>query len=464
MKKNIVKNTDSYKYSHYNMYPKGTQTVYSYFESRTGAKFNKTLFFGLQYYLKEYLEGVVVTKEMIDAGEKFALAHFGTLNGTFNRPMWEYILNECGGKLPVRIKAVPEGTLVDVSNVLMTVENLGGEITRQLTNHLETMLSKIWYPSTVATLSYEIKKLIQYYADMTSSSDAGVIFSLHDFGYRGASSEESAAIGGAAHIINFMGTDTTIGMDMVVDYYMASLNGLAYSVPATEHSIMTSLGKEGEIKLLGDLFNAYPEGILSIVIDSYDYKNFVEIAGTVFKDTIINRKGKTVFRPDSGDPVSVSLDVINGLAKNFGYTTNDKGYKELPPYIGILWGDGIDYDGIRSILFAFKNNGWASSNIIFGMGGALLQKVNRDIQRFAFKSSAQQRDGVWYDIFKEPLDSSKVSKRGKLKLSKNADGRFFTVKDDSNDYTDLLVTVFENGKILKEYTFDEVRKNASGGK
>ena len=459
MKKNIVKNTDSYKYCHFGMYPKGTQTVYSYFESRTGAKYNKTMFFGLQYYLKEYLEGVVVTKEMIDAGEKFALAHFGTLKGTFNRPMWEYILTKYGGKLPIRIKAVPEGTLVDVSNVLMTVENTDPAC-YQLTNHIETLLSKLWYPCTVGTLSYEIKKMIQFYADTTSSSDGLVPFSLHDFGYRGASSEESAAIGGAAHIINFLGTDTTIGMDMAVDYYGASLDGLAYSVPATEHSIMTSLGKDGEILLMDYLFQTYPEGILSIVIDSYDYKNFVEIAGTIFKERIVNRKGKTVFRPDSGDPVSVSLDVINGLAKNFGYTVNKKGYKELPPYIGILWGDGIDYDGIRNILFAFKNNGWASNNIIFGMGGALLQKINRDTQRFAFKSSAQERDGVWFDIFKEPLDSSKMSKRGKLKLSKNSDGRFFTIKDASDDYTDLLVPVFENGKILKEYTFDEVRKNA----
>jgi nicotinamide phosphoribosyltransferase len=250
-------------------------------------------------------------------------------------------------------------------------------------------------------------------------------------------------------------------MDMAMDYYGASIDGLAYSVPATEHSIMTSLGKEGELMLMANLFRDYPEGILSVVIDSYNYRDFIELMGTAFKEIIVNRKGKTVFRPDSGDPVSVSLEVIEGLAKNFGYTTNSKGYKELPAYIGVLWGDGIDYDGIRNILFALKNKGWASSNIIFGMGGALLQKVNRDIQRFAFKSSAQERDGVWYDIFKEPLDSSKVSKRGKLKLSKNSEGHFFTVKDNSDDYTDLLETVFENGEIKKEYTFDEVRKNAA---
>ena len=462
MKKNIITATDSYKFAHYNMYPDGTETVYSYFESRTGAKFNKTLFFGLQYYIKEYLEGVVVTKEMIDKAERLALAHFGTLKGTFNRRMWEYIVEVYGGKLPIRIKAVPEGTLVDASNVLMTIENTD-PVCSQLTNHLETLLSKLWYSCTTATLSYEIKKLVKYYADLTASSDGLVPFSLHDFGQRGTSSEESSAIGGAAHLINVLGTDTVNGMIMAMDYYGASVDGLAYSVPASEHSIMTALGREGEEKLLESLFRKYPVGILSLVIDSYDYRNFVEMAGTKFKDTIVNRKGKTVFRPDSGDPVAVSLEVIEGLAKNFGYTVNSKGYKELPSYIGVLWGDGIDYDGIRNILFAYKNAGWASSNIIFGMGGALLQKSNRDTLRFAFKSSAQKRNGVWYDIFKQPLDSSKASKRGKLKLSKNAEGHFFTIKDDSEDYTDLLETVFENGVIVKEYTFEQVRANAKEG-
>ena len=129
----------------------------------------------------------------------------------------------------------------------------------------------------------------------------------------------------------------------------------------------------------------------------------------------------------------------------------------------MLWGDGINYDGIRNILFAFKNEGWATSNIIFGMGGALLQKVDRDTQRFAFKCSAQLRDGEWYDIFKDPLDGSKSSKPGRLKLAKNSDGHFFTVKDDSEDYQDYLVPVFENGEILKEYTFDEIRTRAAEG-
>ena len=463
MQNNIVKKTDSYKYTHYRQYWPGTQFVYSYFESRNGALFNKTLWYGLQYYLKEYLAGQVVTKEKIDQAERRALKHFGSLNGTFNRPMWEHVLQMYSGRLPILIKAVPEGTLVDVSNVLMSIQNTD-PFCFQLTNHVESLLSKVWYPSTVATLSKEIKKMVQDYTEWTCSSDALVPFTLHDFGLRGASSEESAALGGSAHLINFLGTDTGEGMDLAEEYYSANEDGLAYSVPATEHAIMTQKGPSGEEELMEYLLGLYsPEQIFAWVIDSFNYRRFIEIAGTKLKKIIDERigKGKIVFRPDSGDPVSVSLEVIEGLSKYWGYKVNAKGYKELPSHIGILWGDGIDYQGIRNILFAFKNAGWAANNIIFGMGGALLQKPHRDTQRFAFKCSAQCRDGTWYDISKNPLDASKASKPGRLKLGRNSDGHFFTVKDNSEDYQDLLVPVFKDGVILKEYTFDEIRANSN---
>jgi nicotinamide phosphoribosyltransferase len=447
------------------MYPAGTENVYSYFEARKGAKYNKTLFFGLQYYLKEYLQGVVVTKEKIDFAERLSKAHFGTTS-TFNRAMWDHIVAKHGGKLPVLIKAVPEGMLVDVSNVMMTIE-VTDPVCYQLTNHLETMLSKIWYTCTVATRSYELRKMIKDYMEWTCDDMSLLDFSLHDFGYRGTSSEESAGIGGAAHLVNFLGTDTVKAMCVAMDYYDASMDCLAYSVPATEHSIMTSLGREGEVELLGSLLDKYPEGILSLVIDSYNYKNFVEIAGTVFKDKIMNRKGKVVFRPDSGDPISVTIDVVEGLAKNFGYTTNSKGFKQLPGYVGVLWGDGIDYEGVRNILYTLRNCGWATNNIIFGMGGNLLQRLDRDTQRFAFKSSAQLRNGVWHDIFKNPLDSSKNSKKGRLALIRH-NGKLETVQEkesygldvNGEEIVDLLQTVFENGEIVKQYTFAEVRQNA----
>jgi nicotinamide phosphoribosyltransferase len=455
MKKNIVTMTDSYKFNHWNQYPEGTDGVYSYFESRTGAKYNKTVFFGLQYFLKEYLAGKVVTRDNIEFAAELSKAHFGCDN-MFNRDMWERILNRHSGRLPVMIKAVPEGTPVPVSNVLFTVVNMD-PLCAPLTNHLETLLSQVWASSTVATLSYEIYKLIEYYREATGSRD-GIKFGLHDFGYRGVSSVESAGIEGAGHLVNFLGTDTVKAMETAIEYYGAKMDGLAYSVPATEHSVMTSLGREGEQRLFGDLLKKYPTGILSVVIDSYDYRRFVNEIALRYKDEILARNGKVVFRPDSGDPQSVTLEVLDGLNKIFGSTVNSKGYIELNPKVGVLWGDGIDYDGIRGILFAMRSHKYSANNIVFGMGGGLLQKINRDVQRFAMKSSAQSRNGTWYDISKEPLDSSKTSKKGLLKLVKLDNGDYFTT-GPHNTLKDELQMVFLDGEITREYTFDEVRKN-----
>ena len=457
MKNNIITLTDSYKFNHWNQYPQGTEYVYSYFEARTGAKYNKTVFFGLQYFLKEYLEGKVVTREGIEWAARLSKAHFGSDN-MFNRGMWEHILNKHDGNLPVIIKAVPEGTAIPINNALMTVINTD-PLCAPLTNHLETLLSQVWAGCTTATLSYEVYKLLEHYRNETGSLDF-IKFGLHDFGFRGVSSVESAGVEGAGHLINFQGTDTVKAMEVAMEYYNAPLDGLAYSVPATEHSVMTAQGKDGEEALFGDLLRKYPEGILSVVIDSYDYKRFVNEIARKYKDVILARKGKVVFRPDSGEPNTVTLDVLNGLYDVFGGTKNDKGYIELNSKVGMLWGDGLDYDGIRSILFTMRNNGYSTNNIVFGMGGGLLQKINRDVQRFAFKSSAQCRNGIWHDIFKQPLDSSKKSKKGILALVKDDAGNYNTVQTlDINDKNNVMTTVFENGVITKEYSFEDVRRN-----
>jgi len=457
MKNNIITLTDSYKFNHWNQYPQGTEYVYSYFEARTGAKYNKTVFFGLQYFLKEYLEGKVVTREGIEWAARLSKAHFGSDN-MFNRTMWEHILNKHDGNLPVIIKAVPEGTAIPINNALMTVINTD-PLCAPLTNHLETLLSQVWAGCTTATLSYEVYKLLEHYRNETGSLDF-IKFGLHDFGFRGVSSVESAGVEGAGHLINFQGTDTVKAMEVAMEYYNAPLDGLAYSVPATEHSVMTAQGKDGEEALFGDLLRKYPEGILSVVIDSYDYKRFVNEIARKYKDVILARKGKVVFRPDSGEPNTVTLDVLNGLYDVFGGTKNDKGYIELNSKVGMLWGDGLDYDGIRSILFTMRNNGYSTNNIVFGMGGGLLQKINRDVQRFAFKSSAQCRNGIWHDIFKQPLDSSKKSKKGILALVKDDAGNYNTVQTlDINDKNNVMTTVFENGVITKEYSFEDVRRN-----
>jgi nicotinamide phosphoribosyltransferase len=453
---NIILMTDSYKVQHATMYPRGITKVYSYFESRNGARFNRTLFFGLQYIIKKYLVGEVVTHKKLKIAQDLIDKHLGP--DALNVKGWKKIINRHGGKLPVRIKAIPEGTLIPTDNVLMTIENTDPELP-WITNYLETILTHVWSSSTVATLSYETKKLLKHYLDNTSDMLDGLDFQLHDFGFRGVSSVESAGICGAGHLVNFMGTDTIAAIVCAMQYYNSDV--CAFSVPATEHSIMTSYGREGENDLLHDLLNKYPVGILSIVIDSYDYENFIRTVAAGHKKTIMDRNGVIVFRPDSGDPITVTLTVMDALSDVFGCKTNSKGYKVLSPQVKMLWGDGIEYLGIRDILHALKNNGWSTENIVFGMGGGLLQKVNRDTQRFAFKSSAQERHGKWYDISKDPRDAGKRSKSGRLTLQNIGEGEYLTIKKDLYPkIKDELITVFENGSLANEITFEEVRKNA----
>ena len=451
---NIVTMTDSYKLTHHAQYPKNTEKVYSYFEARKGAKYPETVFFGLQYLLKKYLEGVVVTKEKIDSAEKLAAGHFGA--DIFDRSRWDHIVEAHGGRLPLKIKAVPEGTPVPIDNVMMTVENTDSKCF-WLTNHVESLLTHLWSPSTVATLSRDAKKKLKAMLEKTADSTDGVDFMLRDFGYRGVSSDETAAHSGAGHLVNFMGTDTLPAIELLMQYYGADV--CAYSVPATEHSVMTSLGREGEEQMLKHILDQYPTGILSIVIDSYNYKDFIALAATKFKDQILARDGKVVFRPDSGYPITVTKDVLSGLAAGFGYERNTRGYNVLNPKVGALWGDGIDVEGMMDILDAIAEEKWSAQNMVFGMGGGLLQKINRDTQRFAFKCSYQRRGGLHFDIFKAPLDTSKTSKKGRMKLALGLEG--FETVPISHARADIMETVFEDGKVVKEYTLEEVRLNAA---
>lgn len=457
---NLILATDSYKLNHWNQYPKGTEAVYSYFESRDGAEFPYTVFFGLQYILKRYLEGYVVTDRDIVEANKLSYAHFGG-SGLFNYNGWHHIYKDHKGQLPIRIKAVPEGMAIPTGNVLMTVENTCPKC-YWLTNALESLLVHTWYPSTVATLSHHTFDMIGSFLRETADSTDGLPFMLHDFGYRGASGHETAAIGGAAHLVNGLGTDTLPGMLLAMKYYGADLKNLAFSVPATEHSVMTAREREGEFEVVDQLLDEYPTGILSCVADSYDVMNFVQQIGTTFKDRILARDGKFVVRPDSvrdGDdtPAIQMADLSDALWDHFGGTTNSKGYKVLDPHVGLLWGDGIDPIGITKILTICKMRGYSAENYVFGMGGGLLQKVNRDTQRFAFKCSAQKRDGEWHDVHKGT--NGKTSKAGRLKLVEDH-GEIRTMREDETTAPDGLQTVFENGKIVREYSFDEIRANA----
>ena len=462
---NILMLTDSYKPTHWKQYPKGTSKVYSYLESR-GGKFDNTMFYGLQYFIKQYLTGKVVTLEKITKAKKFYDAHLGP--GHFNLSGWMHILEKHDGRLPVRIKAVPEGTSVKTSNVLITVENTDPEVP-WLTNYLESILLQVWYPTTVGTLSREIKKLLVTYLKKTTSYDGDgvkniVSFMLHDFGFRGVSSVESSAIGCSAHIVNFLGTDTVSGILLAQEYYNTD-NMLAFSIPASEHSTITSWTEPFEVKAMENMLDQYPTGLVACVSDSFDIiRACKDYWGTALRDKILSRDGRLVIRPDSGDPIQTLKQIFHILWDKFGGTVNEKGFKVIDPHVRVIQGDGVNYESIVDILDMMVEEGFSVENIAFGMGGALLQKVDRDTQKFAFKCSSITINGEEVDIRKNPIEinergervsSFKKSKAGRLKL---VNGQ--TIEHSHDEIGDELVEVFLDGYIKQEWTFEEIRERA----
>ncbi|XP_071961446.1 nicotinamide phosphoribosyltransferase-like [Antedon mediterranea] len=455
---NILLVTDSYKVTHHMQYPKGTTKIYSYFESR-GGKYPETVFFGLQYILKRWLVGSVVTKEMIQEAKEFYNLHFG--EDVFNEEGWTYILKKHGGRIPIKIRAVPEGTVVPVKNVLFTVENTDPEVP-WITNYFETLLVQVWYPMTVATNSRAQKEVIANNMTETSDTLEKLPFMLHDFGFRGVTSVESAAIGGASHLLNFVGSDTIAGMVMGRKYYGCDMAG--FSIPAAEHSTITSWGKSHEKEAFANMLDSFPNGLVAVVSDSYDIFNACEnIWGKELKDKIVKRGengGSLVVRPDSGDPPDVVIKVLEILGKAFGTTDNSKGYKVLPDYIRIIQGDGINYEMLGTVLQRMKDHKWSADNIVFGSGGALLQKLNRDTQKCAFKCSYAEVDGTARNVFKQPVtDPGKKSKKGILSLVKQ-NGKLETFQEGTGVDKDIMVPVFENGKLLKDYNLKEIRERA----
>jgi nicotinamide phosphoribosyltransferase len=458
--KNLILNTDSYKVSMFKQYPAGTTGVYSYIESR-GGRYDRTVFFGLQAFIKEYLLNPL-TQSDIDIAEEILTLH----GEPFNRAGWQHILDKHQGFLPIVIRAVPEGTIVPVKNVLATIENTDPEC-YWLTTWLETaLLRAVWYGTTVATQSKMIKNLITNYLEK-SGDPTTIDFKLHDFGARGVSSMESAGIGSAAHLVNFMGTDTITGVLFAREYYNAGIAG--FSIPAAEHSTITSWGRAGEVKAYSNMVTQFgkPGALLAVVSDSYDIYEACRMWSTGdLKQQVVDSGATVVIRPDSGDPVEVLPKMMRILGEGFGYTTNAKGYKVLNN-VRLLWGDGINQLSVRSILGVVVDlNGWSIDNLAFGMGGALLQQLDRDTQQFAMKCSAAEINGEWVDVFKDPItDSGKVSKKGRVTLWTNGTGEFVSsvnMPKQWADYgwTDALVPVYWNGNLHKDYTFEEVRANS----
>jgi nicotinamide phosphoribosyltransferase len=461
--------TDSYKVTHHDQYPPKTTKVFSYFESR-GGTLPEVCFFGLQYLIKTWLVGPVVTAEKIAEAKEYYAKHFGSPAGdanVFNEAGWTYILEKHGGKLPMKIRAVPEGSVLPYKNVLFTVENTDPECF-WLCTWFETLLVQVWYPTTVCTNSREQKKIIKKHTAHTVDHMFKMPFMLHDFGFRGTSSTESAAIGGLSHLVNFMGSDTVAALVAAREVYgLDGGKGMAgFSIPASEHSTITSWGPGQEKDAMENMLDKFPTGLVACVSDSFNiWDACKDLWGTQLKDKVMSRQdglNSLVIRPDSGHPPEVVIKCLELLGSKFGVKDNGKGYKVLPDQVRVIQGDGIDIKMLESILSHMTAFKWATENLAFGSGGGLLQKMNRDTMKCAYKCSWVEVDGVARDVSKNPItDRGKKSKRGRLTLENN-DGVWATV-ENGDPAKDQMVTVYENGELIVDQKLEDIRKLAEVG-
>ena len=457
---NPILATDSYKQSHFLQYPPEACAISAYVEARPGGFAEQALFLGLQPYLIDYLARRVTTAD-IEEAEVICAAH----GVPFNRAGWEAIVADHGGYLPLEIRALPEGTIVPTGVPLVQVENTDPRMP-WLTTFVETaLLRAIWYPTTVGTLSWQCRQIIRAGLEKTSEDPAGQLpFKLHDFGARGVSSAQSAALGGMAHLVNFMGTDTMEALLAARRYYGADMAG--FSIPAAEHSTMTSWGRARETDAYANMLDAFDgEGrLVAVVSDSYDLDAALQgIWGNTLREKVLGRKGIVVIRPDSGDPVETPVRTIRTLWEAFGGTVNARGYRVLDPHVRVIQGDGMTAFTIGQLIDRLIAEGFAIDNIAFGMGAGLLQKVDRDTLRFAMKANAMcDADGVWHDVFKSPVtDPGKASKAGRQAVVLR-DGKMVAARrDDVAPSEDLMATVWRNGEILVRHTFDDLRARAA---
>ena len=454
---NLILNADSYKSSHFLQYPPQAETTSFYIEARTGKegeRFPNLLFFGLQAFLKDYLSKPI-TSETIDEAHEVLTAH----GLPFNSAGWRTILNKHGGFLPLDIQALPEGSIVPRGTPLVQLHNTDPTLP-WLTSYIETaLLRAVWYPTTVATYSWSCKQVIREALEKSSdNAEAALPFKLHDFGARGVSSQESAGLGGLAHLVNFMGTDTVAALMAGRRWYGASMAG--FSIPASEHSTITSWGRDGERQAYENMLERFGSGpLLSIVSDSYDLNHAVShIFGEELRDKILSMNATLVVRPDSGDPRTIVLETIKRLIECFGAERNQKGYLVLNPKIRVIQGDGVTLDSLGEILDTLLETGISAENVTFGMGGALLQMINRDTLRFAMKANAIKTQGAWMDVYKAPVtDPWKRSKAGRLAVVEG----WKTVRvEELAQRENLLKSVWRDGKLLTDWSLDEVRRQA----
>ena len=454
--------TDVYKMGHMEQYVPGCNKVYSYLQARSNKVYDQTVFFGLRYILQKYLTQPI-TNDHVNEFLKVRSAILGVKNNDNVVSKMMQLGNL--GFWPLHIKAVDEGSVVPTKNVLMTMTNTIPEFYWTV-GFVESMLLKIWYPITVATTSYQYKKLIHKYFNETVSDDLYFLkpFMVHDFGYRGDSSEESAEISGMAHLTSFIGSDTVPAFNASGKYYDADLNKtIMSSVPASEHSVMCSFGRDGELDAYRHMLKCYPTGIVSIVSDTYDIWNVLTNYASVLKDEILKRDGKVVFRPDSGNPEMIICGdpmadpgtpehkgCLKLLDEMFGSTINKKGYRQINPSVGLIYGDGMYVGRYERTLERMKEMGYAASNLVIGVGG-ILRHHSRDTLGFAIKATKVEVDGVERSIMKDPItDKGKRSHQGYLCLAKDSNNNYLTL-DNVNSVMEkqgLLKPVFLNGNLI----------------
>lgn len=445
-------NTDGYKHALYSMYPRGTEYVSAYFESR-GGPYAATMFVGLQAFLREYLTRPI-TIEDVDEAEEIVARGFGA---RFNRQMWVDLVNDHGGYLPVEIEAVPEGTVVPTRNVLLQVVNTDPKYPWVIT-FIETALQRaLWYPTSVGTLSWMMKQFMREMLERTSDHPEAIRLYLHDYGARGVSSLESSALGGMAHLVNFDQTDTVAGYIAAVRYYNAVISPNCGTM-FQEHSVLMARGPEHEAESFRTLLKDSAFGVVGLLVDTYDHFNAVRnILGKELHDEVLGFPGLVAIRCDSGDAVLNPVDTVEALMENFEFTTNSKGFKLLPPNIRVVQGDGLGVDTFSALYLELERRGLAADNVLCGMGGGLLQRVNRDLLNFGFKANAIRIDGEWRDIAKVAKGTAmKRSKAGRLALQ-YVDGDYRTVPRGSiSSEQNALVPVFRDGMLLRTWDFAEL--------
>lgn len=500
-KNNPLLATDVYKMSHAQQYCPGTHKVYSYLIARSDKTFDRTLLFGLQYYLQEYLS----TKLTPEMGEEF-LKYRKMILGSNPPDVEQKIRALCQlGYFPLEIKAVPEGTVMPVRNVLMTISNTHPDFYWAV-GFIESLILKVWYSTTVASCCLKYRQVVDTYFEATVSRDMYFLkdYTVHDFGYRGDSSEESAAISGAAHLLTFTGSDTVPALPFLEEYYDADMNSVVMaSVPASEHSVMCSFARENEFAAFENMLDLYPTGIVSIVSDTFDvYRVLTEFAERL-KPRILARDGKVVFRPDSGNPETIICGTIPYFASKkhvlsdydcvfikddqkyysvsgktftectptpeqkgairlldemFGSTINDKGYRVLNPKVGLIYGDGMYLERYERTLQTLKDMGYAASNLVIGVGG-ILRNHSRDTLGFAIKATYVEVNGEQREIEKDPItDSKKKSHKGLMYLVEK-DGQYTTIDQCTaeQEKMGILKTVFLNGQMVGRTSLAEIK-------